>query len=1344
METITGIHKVLSFVVPTNLWFRPNATTWNEVAGNPRNFLSYMNWLTVLIGKKKQKRRKQQQKKRSGGPTSSISTETGEEMGGEGTDALDEEDEDVLIETHETAKTKPIYYLQRCKSRNSTIPYYVIHILLRGDGTEFQKAIEISIDDLNIKTNKETYQQRKDMTLERKRKTIDVGFSVTMPGQLKLILKGYISCLGPQHQKNIGLYDFMGNNSLIPHEIEKLVDYSTTMSLLTHFNVAEITEFQQFAKVRTGNKVQLDNQRGNFFKLSDIDFLSRGDRLPHLDERYFNLINLVFGLKDTPTIENQLSSVLSSGELSLEGIIDKHGGKRKYNDIFGLIRNFNGQQFQDIRVCHNECNTIFDLNAYYEPMYTKYIDEKLDLSMKLINQNAPEKVKSIYSESVAALLKWLYINRVKDGEVWIFQNKETENRFVKSSSMMIETLPCTPSTESNSTTTSPSSSSGRGDDGDDERSRLVSGGRLRRHGSEDEMDLVPNVVSGSSSTTTTTTTTPVYIPNPVRFRLFNPELSAISNFDLYMIECLNKLKYSAPGNNATFLCCFNGNLSQFSSDGGERHYVWLQGVPAASKSFILAELATLSIDETYGDMDDIGSQHSNTTQSRRSYARCYMDEGNKVFHSKDGKNGDELSKMKTMLSKNRLERTAMAFSDDKTERFTVQHQSEMLITIAASSNFTIYDEGLRDRFIIINVVPPTEKTLISELQIAKSLEDNINTSGEVQFRNFTKDLLACCAITNLAITQLAQFGINTIPSQVIGMVMAQHVYASFLPVNIEKRQLSRLIKSSGYQTIANSWLETMVLPGSIGHGKPFDKKYIIEAAKRQYTTLATTVLTFSQMFDSFRDQRVKVIGYSLFEKVFPLRKIIEEFYDVTFGLRYRFSGRLNYNTHLFALFDAGRVHDCALRKVSVGSDKNGDRRVFTDFNYVTITGKSDYDIARKLQTMIKDEYIESVEDILALIRNNKHMIKPKKVLKYIEEKDVFSSMSNITTNKRSAQEHIREYMRSKREYKKPYTVSQMDDAADKLLFSMENVLVGMQDGESYHEHAPSSVYKESIGLPMIKIESTQKDNARISFLIELFRLDPKRILIEAIESLSQFVTKPEKVLAVYGEETLTIEIKPREDKRSFMTNYRKMRRKTSGKDLYILEQMGNDVGRNLNIRGGIDDGEPSPSSEDNSRRGIDRSDLFESRSPSTTSSSAPIGFQPTTTRQSTTTNSFRSGSTTPFQPSTNSKSMYDEDSNFVVPTSEDDDKDQSLPFYPLITKPNPKSVVPLRESLRNPSQMGECILSHYHKKQIICEDTIDFSDMGIDEYFARLHLERYMVYGKEVDKYLPLHGREDY
>ncbi len=411
---------------------------------------------------------------------------------------------------------------------------------------------------------------------------------------------------------------------------------------------------------------------------------------------------------------------------------------------------------------------------------------------------------------------------------------------------------------------------------------------------------------------------------------------------------------------------------------------------------------------------------------------------------------------------------------------------------------------------------------------------------------------------------------------------------------------------------------------------------------------------------------------------------------------------------------------------------------------MTITGKSDFDIARKLQAMIKDEYIESVEDILALIRNNKHMIKPKRVLKYIEEKDVFSSMSNITANKHSARESIRDYMKSKPEYKKPYTVSQMDDAADKLLFSMQNVLVGMQDGESYHEHAPSSVYKENVGLPMIKIESNQKDNARISFLIELFRLDPKRILIEAIESLSQFVTKPEKVLAVYGEETLTIEIKPREDKRSFMTNYRKMRRKTAGKNLYILEQMGNDVGRNLNIRDdGVDDNYPSPnSSEDNSRRGIDRSDLFDSRPPSTTS--APIGFQqPSTSRQPSTTKSSR-GSTTPFQPSTNSKSMYDEDSNFVVPTSDDDDKDQSLPMYPLITKPNPKSVVPLRETLRNPSQMGECILSHYHKKQIICEDTIDFSDMGIDEYFARLHLERYMVYGKEVDKYLPLHGREDY
>lgn len=491
------------------------------------------------------------------------------------------------------------------------------------------------------------------------------------------------------------------------------------------------------------------------------------------------------------------------------------------------------------------------------------------------------------------------------------------------------------------------------------------------------------------------------------------------------------------------------------------------------------------------------------------------------------------------------------------------------------------------------------------------------------------------------------------------------------------------------------------------------------------------------MFDSFRDQRVKVIGYSLFEKVFPLRNIIEQFYDVTFGLRYRFSGRLNYNTHLFALFDAGRRNDCALRKVSVGSEKTGDRRVFTDFNYVTITGKSDFDIARKLQAMIKDEYIESIEDILTLIRNNKHMINPKKVLKYIEEKDVLSSMSNITDNKRSAQESIRTYMKGKKPtpYTKPYTVTQMEEAADTLLFNMHNVLVGMQDGESFHDHAPSMIYKENVGLPMIKIESNQKDNARISFLLELFRLDPKRVLIEAIESLSQFVTKPEKVLAVYGEETMIIEIKPRKDGRSFMTNYRKMRRKTGGMDLYILEQMGNDVGRDLNLDE-VYESPRSSTSEDNSRRGIDRSDLFERETvpSSTTFNRPPIGFQSSSSRSN----------SIPLP--TNSKSMYDEDSNFVIPSDEedngcdDDDDNESLPVYPQISKPNPnKSVVPLGEAFRNPTQMDARLLSYFHKKQIICEDTIDFSDMGIDEYFARLHLERYMVYGKEVDKYLPSH-----
>jgi hypothetical protein len=1166
LQVYEKIPRILCFIIPTDVCFKPNALQWNEMQPEYRKLFLYVQSLVGLIGAQKLKRHKKKKPNKSKSTSTSSDTSSTESS----EDEMDEEEgEETVrfgfshsngnsqIDTAQTAKLKPLFYVQPLERNNSKIPYYVIHIMLRGMDKDILDAIAVSLDDLD-------HRARKDLTIRRQDMILDEGFAngaskfggtqIRSGFDLKRTLGLYMKGLPPRKLEEAGLYQFSKDSSLDSVNIEKMFHPKTARLFLEAMDV-KLNAFDAFYSGYRDNKLTVNEEQLKLSLTDTIRFIDGDRKLPHCDEKYVTLINTIYDFRNVPTIEGQVAYAIGSGKDDIMSIAAcSDNGKRKYNNIFGLIRNYNDPAFRALEDKFSECQTYTQLAAKYAKDFKTYTEEKRDLFIKTIEPSAPQKVKSLYPQAVGALLNWMHIHRKHGDGVRFFHKKPRET------------------------------------------------------------------VNGVNT-----------VPHP--FRSFDPEYSSIENFQRWMLQVVNNVDYSAPQNNTTVLCCFDGCLGQFSDDSGERLYFWLVGPPAASKSFILEIMQILMIAETWCDMDDIGSEHNNTTQTRRTGTTFVMDEGHSVLHSKDSRNRDELSRLKTMLTKNRLERTAMAFDETKKERHTIQHSSEMKITLIASSNHPISDPGLRDRFVTFNVVPSNDPDLISDLKIAKTMENTIGKQAHQEFKNFTNDLLACCALTHLAMTQRVQYPVDTLSAQVMIAKMVDSVRNSNLMVEIDKRHVTRCVRAASYLTVAKSWLDTYASVGSPGYGKSWSPEMITEAAKRQCCDVSCTVSAFCHMFESFQDPLVKATTYSISQRLWPFKQRIERQYKKLYGIDYTMD-KLNYDIHPVLLWTdlEEKSHNIgfSLRRVIV----NGVNCV--DMNYGTLTASNKRSAVEMLCAGWSNMYVYLKEDVHAwLSTKDKYRMRPKKVFKYIPESDIKTLLGIQSGNKTQIMKKIKAV-------RDAYPGETIDETLVRIFDESSDVLEYVGNEEQFHSNY-NKVYVESEGLPMIRYDTDKNSSCvKISFLLEMFRVDPVQVLENAIKSLSDFMAHPRNVLMTYRDTQTKVTI-PAATGVPSMQNYRKKRRTT---ETDILAEMHESIATEM------------------------------------------------------------------------------------VPTNGDDDEEfdeiYNSEFFKGLTS----------DSVENPS-MDDSLLSDQYKQQIVKQDKIYFGGMSIDRYLAVKHLERYGVFGSDIQQYIP-------
>lgn len=1025
--------RVVSFVIPTDKWFKPNAISWNELAGKHRFFLGVVNLFIGLIGANDLPDEKKKRVE-SSDPTNQT------------TDEVDDEKNDESTTTNtNNRKKKPVFYLQTIHT-NKLVPYYVIHIFLNGFADEFLKAIQMAIKDLISKAQEQKKNDRKKVVIEKKRKRDDNDITIDTPDQLSEILKDYIKIIKLETLNDLGLYFFFRGNYLDPLKIRRIFDSDVTQEILKSYGVDTNSLENFYSRVEVCDTIQSLGLEKTFERLNNLQLLDSEKRLPHHTESYFKLVNIFNKYKNVQIIPGELSSKIKSTDLMERLEVELSNAKRKYNDIPCLLENLYAPEYDDLIKTYNKCLTEDDLVNNYKQKILSSIPEKMDFLLNLIGPKTPEIVKSMFSISMHALFKWIRTNRCVDEKYHFFQRTLDDGTF-----------------------------------------------------------------------------------QPYNFDRKIEGLSGASNFAIYMTTAINNIEYSCEENNNPFLMCYDTACFQFNNYTGEREYIWFQGVPASSKSFLISLLINLTVDELATERNDLGSDQSDISETLDNYAGYLYDEGYDPSNT-SSKDKTVLNNFKMILTKNKKERKVLIVNNDnKSERYTLQYIVEKKFFIISCSNFQLKDKGLVSRFFILDIVPPKEKTKIAEYKIAKNMVSFLDPFLSHEFKSISKDLQALCCLTNLAITIHAQFPPSMETAEIVLIDITSRLAESNLLFEYEKRDTTRVLHYIHTKVIMNSWIEIMLLNGGSRKGMELNTETMLEAAKYQFSTIESTVLVFSTLFKVFQNKIMNAFRYCLTEKFFSLKDAIEQFYYNAYGVVYKYDPfSLNYTTHILALLSS-KTNEFDIRTYKYNNV------TYYDPNYCTITCKSIKAFCDKIEHLNEEEYIYTFTDYKKSLMKTTKRFKPKKVLKFIDKKSMDLMLIDYIKHGGSTALRINRILEDKG-CSYPYKKDDIDEVVESLFLEDTNDFRECANGESFIDDT-RIMYNDSKGLPVVVMDEYKKDHVKVSFLLEwLGRSDPEKVLLEVIEGLSKFVVSKQNVMVMLEKGHEIMELKPCDQKITRVVN----------------------------------------------------------------------------------------------------------------------------------------------------------------------------------------------------------------
>lgn len=1044
MRFVDDFQNVASFVIPTEKWYKENAMCWNELNGVYRKLVCWVLYLIKMIGQSKMRK-----KKKKNNPNSEALE-----------DDIDDIEETMTSDLSVSSGIFPTLLLQKIDSEKTKIPYYVLHILVKGQH-DFNKAIEVWVDDYNLRSQYEMIRQRRNGVIEsstNKRKFDENAITISTYTEFKEVITGYLNMMNPIALNDLNLYNFSLNPD--PNKLDKIYSIfsqETTLKLLQNFvssdRLRSINTFysdsRSFLNRNSGVSRVILRDDLEFF--TDINIFVPDKKLPHFDQNLFKVIKIFEKVKDKPLTESEISKILKNDLESINRDYGKNNGKKRYNDVIGLIKNKNSSAFEKLESIYANSNTKSDLIDNYVSDIKKIMDTNTNELLTLLSPQCPEIYQNLLSCPIQSLFKWININRKINGNYYFFCKNQSDDE-----------------------------SSTKNDD-------------IKAYGFREN------------------------------------EMSGLYYFSSYILNRVNNIEFSCPENNSVLLFSYTLSNHQFSPTNGVRLYGHIQGPPAASKSYILTLIEQMIVDLLISMIDDFGSEHSmGASSTLLNYSYYMMDEGIPI--QDNAKGITELNRIKLMFSKNERQRTRYVLDEKKSDGTIVSHTSETKVIWLEASNYQVKNDALKDRFISFNVVPNYD---ISERIIAKKNQKKRLPTAFKQFRNNTQDLNALCGITNLNIAICGQYEANTQASDIIINSLVKKLKKRKLHFKFEVRDSIKLSQFISTSVIMNSWIEELMFDTIDKKREPLSSKMILEAAKRQFSTIDITLYCFSLLYNSYQDTRVNCLREYLFTKHFNILQNLKLSYRIRCGVECDINNsEFNHVTHIINLKGAMNT------KYDFRVIKHGGIDYY-DFNYVEFEFEGYTDCFSSIEAAMNTSYIYNAKDYADCVRKSGYKMIPKKVLKYCN-KSIFDGLYSrfITTVDPNYVRSKLEEDDSRGEFSIRDVVNKYDEITTEL-FTESQMIDECLNGESMlqSEQRNYFIYSKENGLPMFIVSKIRKGSFKFSVLLELFRNDPNSMLLECVSKLKKFVTKDTKVPLMIDHDIKIVTIKPSEDKVSYSKNY---------------------------------------------------------------------------------------------------------------------------------------------------------------------------------------------------------------
>ncbi len=585
---------------------------------------------------------------------------------------------------------------------------------------------------------------------------------------------------------------------------------------------------------------------------------------------------------------------------------------------------------------------------------------------------------------------------------------------------------------------------------------------------------------------------------PYAFKMMMPQSSVFANWMHYLLEGIKNIEYSAERNNHLFLTLHDGSLSQFSNKTDLRHYCYLQGNFAVSKSYLLLLNKSMSLEGTYSQLPSRPDQISET---RQNYSFWYCEEG---MQFRKGKDSEALVTLKELLTTNTVEKTVIQVDPVTNKRYTVIKRSDLKFNLIIASNYMILEDSFASRFAIFNVFPGETDTEIDELKIARDLEQIVNPTYLSEFKEFNKDILCLTSLSNMAIGSKVTFPVITVGARIILLELVRILFTLPIFIVVHNRDIDRMIHAMTNKCIATSWISILTFEESPSYGSSWNWETLVEASKRQVITLEMIVWTFSQYFETFQNQMMQ----RLFE-IISIR-ILKVDHDVTWWysemFRYvRPPGMLGYGLDLLSLFWKMDCYNGGNTAVGFATNRiNGTD--YVDFNYFVFRGSSQSALMEVFHKLIKGSTIYSAIDLGKFFSAPSPIVRCKKVLEYVLKDELSRALDLAFANRTMIAAKFRELA----------TEAKIDPSKDHVgaigiiqQFLMAREVNGVnrevKDGKSFHSLLPSIVYRAQEGLPVFKLIKKDMGGVELRVLVDCFRYPPNVLLKEGISRLSSLV-----------------------------------------------------------------------------------------------------------------------------------------------------------------------------------------------------------------------------------------------